>query len=122
MINAKNLLRIDAIGALFSCFFIGGLMIPFQSFIGLPHSVLTILALLATLFCLHSSFAFFRYPKSFSMHLRLVTIANLLYALLSIGVLVIYIEHMSLIGKVYFIAELSILSILIILEWKYVQN
>ena len=121
MINPKNLIGLDAIGALVSCLFIGGLMIPFQSYIGIPLSLLTSLALLAALFCLHSSLAYFRYPQSYKMHLRVMALGNLLYTLFTIGILILFHHQISLIGRIYFLIELSILCILVILEWRYAK-
>ncbi|MEM7297675.1 MAG: hypothetical protein AAF391_05350, partial [Bacteroidota bacterium] len=62
-INHKTIFLIDGVGACVSSFFLGYILVAFQSFIGMPVNVLYLLAGLALLFALYSLTKHFVQPQ-----------------------------------------------------------
>lgn len=83
----KTLFLIDSIGALLTAFFLYVIMQQFNSYIGMPKTVLTLLSIVAICFCINSLLCLILLKRNHGSSIRVIGIANLLYCLVTIGML-----------------------------------
>jgi hypothetical protein len=117
-LSPRTLFAIDGVGALFSAFLLGVVLIQFEETFGMPRKALYVLATLPVGFALYDLFCYRflkRNPKPF---LRAIAIANLLYCCLSIGFVVHHFSQLTIWGLLYFGSELLIVLVLAVIELK----
>ncbi|GEM_PF-1610196 len=116
--HIRVLFLIDACGALVTACFLGVVWRSHPDYIGMPEAVLNGLSLLALLLsaCSLSCFLFLKDRRPF--FLKMIAVANLLYGSLSLALLVFYYSRLTMIGWVYFLLELLIITALAYLEFK----
>ena len=117
-LNPKRLFLLDGLGALLSAFFLGVLLANFEEMFGMPPNVLYRLSLLACVLAVYSLCCSFFAVGKWSLLLRVIAIANLLYCCLTIGCLVVFSRHLTLLGIVYFVLEVMVIGVLITIELK----
>jgi hypothetical protein len=117
----KLLFLVDAIGAFLTAFFLLAILRPFDAYFGMPTAILTYLSIIAGLFCLYSLTCFFLVIEQWRPFLRAIAIANLLYACLTFGLVVYYYDRLTLLGIVYFLAEILIICWLVWIELKAIK-
>lgn len=122
MLITKNIFLIDGIGAIISALFLGVILVHFQELIGMPKYLLYFLAVFPIFFAFYSFGCYFFLKKKLNSFLKGIAVLNLLYACLTISILLFYEHHLSFLGYTYFIIEVLILAILIRLEFKASQN
>jgi hypothetical protein len=115
--NKKNIFLIDGIGALFSFISIWVLLIGFPKFFGVPIYIAKNLSILPLLFSLFSLTCYTIKPSKWFFFLRLVSMANVAYCLLTLIIVVIYYNEMTVYGVLYFIIEKLIVLPLAWIEW-----
>lgn len=114
--NPKLIFLVDGAGALLTALFLGLILPSFEESFGMPRRVLYPLALVACFFAVYSLCCYFFIPRSHSIYLRAIMIANLLYCIAS-AILVIYFrERLTVLGLLYFSLEILVLAGLICLE------
>lgn len=116
--NPKKVFLIDAIGALISAFFLGIILVQFNSQIGMPIKTLYILAVLPCFFTVYSFSCYFFLKRNWRPFLRGIAIANSMYCFSTIGLMIFHFQELSGLGLFYFIAELIALLVLIRFEFK----
>ena len=84
--------------------------------VGMPVVILQGLAALAVIFAGYSLTCRWRIAGYKPIWLKTIITANSLYALLTITLMFIYSNQITALGSMYFIAELIILVILILIE------
>ena len=115
--NPRKVILIDAFGALLSAFLLGVFGLRFQSLFGIPQSALYILAALPCLFFLFDLFCYLKRERRYIiLGLKAIGIANLMYCCLSVVLLIYHKGSLTVLGWVYLILELLIVSTLAILE------
>ncbi len=114
----KNIFLLDGLGALLSAFSLGVLLTTFQSIFGMPLPVLYGLSLVAGLFAVYSLGCHFFSPHNWRPFLRSIAVANVLYACLSLGMVVCFYDELTAWGVGYFGAELLVLLALVALELR----
>lgn len=117
-LNPKRLFLLDGLGALLSALFLGVLLANFEEMFGMPPNVLYRLSLLACVFAVYSLWCSFFAVGKWSLLLRVIAIANLLYCCLTIGCVVVFSQHLTLLGIVYFVLEVMVIGVLITIELK----
>ncbi len=117
-LNVKKMFFIDGVGAILSTLFLGVILVYFQKFIGMPTNVLSFLAFFPICFSIYSFSCFFFIKKKLNFFLKGIAVLNLLYACMTISILLFYEHQLSFLGYAYFIVEILILVILIRLELK----
>lgn len=117
-LNRKKLFFIDGLGALLSAFILGLVFTRYQSLIGMPIEKLHFLAGLACVFMLYDIWCYFKKPNNSRNYLRAIAIANFIYAIISIGLVIQFYDQLTLIGLSYFILEITILFILASYEFN----
>ena len=114
----KTLFLIDGIGAIMTAFFLFVVMRQFNEYFGMPKTVLTYLSVIAVCFFIYSTTCFLFLKGRWTPFIRLIGIANLLYCALTIGLLFKYYPLLTIIGTVYFLIEIVIISGLSYIELK----
>jgi hypothetical protein len=117
-LHPKKIFLLDCLGALLSAISLGVVLPLFDSFFGVPNTILYSLAITALIFGIYSLVCYLFVRKSWRVWLLIIALANTFYALLSIVILFIFSQYLTFFDGLYFIIELVILALLIILEFK----
>ena len=118
----KSLFLIDSIGAFISAIFLIVIMSTFSQYFGMPKIILAYLAAIAVIFCLYSMICFLMLKDKWKPFLRAIAIANFLYGCLTIGLILSNFSNLTLLGIIYFSAELIIVYSLVFIELKTLKN
>lgn len=113
----RRLLLIDLVGACLSALALA-FVLPVLDLSGLPRRVLFGLATIAAGLAAHS---FARQRRTTSSHgrpLRACALLNVLYCCVSVAVLVLYRDALTIVDLVYFPAEIVIVAALASIEWR----
>ncbi|EPG67950.1 hypothetical protein [Leptospira wolffii] len=116
--NSYFIFLIDGLGALVSASFLGLVLAQFEAWIGVPTETLYLLAVVACLFSAYSLFFYAKRPDNWRIYLRIIAIANLVYCLGTLSILVYYKESIRLLGIVYFLGEKAIVIALASFELR----
>jgi hypothetical protein len=120
--NPKTVFLVDAIGALLTAFFLFTILRTFNEYFGMPQKIVTYLSFIAIIFCLYSLCCFFLVKDNWRLFLRIISTANLLYCCLTISLIVYYYRSLTLLGITYFVAEISIICGLVLIERKMLRK
>ena len=112
----KTLFLIDSLGAILTAFFLFVIMRLFNEYFGMPKTALTYLSVIAICFCIYSTACFLFLKRHWAPFIRFIGFANLLYCMLTIGLLIKHYSLLTIIGTAYFLIE-----ILIICGLSYVE-
>ena len=114
----KLIFLIDSAGALLSSLLLFGVLRNVEDYFGMPKSKLTFLAVCAVCLCLFSLSCFLSVKHKWTFFLRIISVANLLYCVLTIVLLIVYRSQLTIIGVVYFFVEIVIVCVLAVFEFK----
>jgi hypothetical protein len=103
----RTLFLIDSIGAFSTAFFLFVIMRQFNEYFGMPKAALTYLSAIACCLCIYSTICFIK-GSTISL-IKIIGIANLLYCILTIGVLIRYHPLLTTIARTYFLIEIVII-------------
>ncbi len=117
-LNPKKLFLIDSLGALLSAFMLGVLLVYFQNEVGMPKNILYFFAIMACCLSIYSFLNFLLRKNNWSPFLYIIAYANLFYCFITIGFVVYHFNRLTIIGLLYFIAEIIILILLASMELK----
>ncbi len=121
-IKPKNIFLIDGIGAFVTAI---SLLIIYQFlniYFLVPENVLLILIAIAILFSLYSFICFLFIKDNWKPFLFIISLANLLYCLLTILFMVLYFQSITLLAILYFSIEIIIIFALVSIELKTVKK
>lgn len=118
VLRPKQLFLLDGIGALVSAFSLGVILVQFESYFGMPQRELYFLAIAACFFAIYSFSCYFRLRKNWSPFLRFIAIVNLVYCAITFGLMINLYEKLTTLGLIYFLLELVIIIIIVIIELK----
>ncbi|MDC8003938.1 hypothetical protein POV27_07730 [Aureisphaera galaxeae] len=116
--NPKKLFIIDGAGALLSAFLLGVVLVRFQNIFGIPASTLYILAAIPCFFAVYDLYAYFTKKENAKTFLKGIALMNLLYCCLSIGFAFYHLSEITLLGWLYILVEVAIVTILATIEFK----
>lgn len=108
----------DALGAFITAILLFFVLKTYQEFIGISSLSLTMLAALGVIFGIYSILCFLLTPSNWRFCLRFIGIANILYCILTIFIVISSIETITIIGIGYFVLEVIIIIILAAIELK----
>jgi hypothetical protein len=114
----RQLFLLDGLGASVSTVMLGWVLPRYEALFGMPPKVLYGLACLAAIFAIYSWSCFFSKPAYGQPYLKVIATANLLYCGLTLGLIMYWHSHLSLLGITYFVAEISLILVLALLELK----
>lgn len=115
-VKPKILFLTDSSGALITSFFLFIVLRNFNEYIGMPTRILTFLSVIAACFCLYSMACFLFLKKNWTPFIRVISVANLIYCVLTIGFVVNYYNQIKDLGLTYFLAEIAIIFGLVFIE------
>lgn len=108
---------IDGLGAIVTAILLSQVLARFETVFGMPRDILWVLAGAAGCFAVYSISCHLFLKKNGKPFLQGIAIANLIYCLTTL-VLVIYLrESLTYLGLAYFIGEMII--ILILVRWEF---
>ena len=120
--SIKSLFLIDAIGATFSTILLGGVLVHFHRWIGMPVRWLYLLAGLAAVCMLYSWVSFTNSHMHQPCFVKLLAKANMGYLTLTLMVVLCHLDVLTQLGVLYFLVEGIILIFLVYKELKTAAN
>jgi len=112
----KILFLIDSIGAFLTSFFLFVILKHFSEYFGMPPIILSYLSAIAAVFCFYSISCFLFLKKNWTIFIKVIVIANVLYCMLTFGLVLFYYRQLTIIEIAYFIGEIVIVFTLVGLE------
>lgn len=117
----KKLFLIDCLGALLTAFLLFVVLRAHHEFFGVAVRTLTLLAGIAVIFSIYSASCFLFLKANWVPFIQAISIANLLYCMLTVGIIFIPGSNNSIAGKIYFLAETLIVIGLVFIELAVVK-
>lgn len=114
----KILFLIDGTGAMFTAFLWFVILKNFHEYFGMPQTILTYLAIIAVIFCIYSTTCFLFLKDNWTPYIRVISIANLVYCILTIGILIANHPILTVLGITYFLIEILVICGLVYIELK----
>jgi hypothetical protein len=121
-IHPKIVLLIDSVGALVTVIFLAVVIRTFNQCFGMPGNTLLLLAGIAFLFCIYSFSCFLFIRERWTPFLKGISIANLLYCCLTFTLVIYFWSSLTLLGILYFFAEMAIILALVYIELLVMRN
>ncbi len=112
----KTLFLIDSIGALATAFFLYVVLRNFNEYFGMPLTTLNYLSSIAACLCIYSTTCFVIIKKNWIPFIMIISIANLLYCILTIVLIIFYHHQLTIFGTAYFLGEIAIILGLVYIE------
>ena len=113
----RQLFLIDGIGAMVTAVLLSQVLARFESVFGMPSTILYALASLAVGFAVYSFTCYWLLKKNWKPYLKGIAIANMIYSLTTLGLIVYLNESVTYLGLIYFIGEIII--ILFLASWEF---
>lgn len=118
----KKIFLLDSFGALLTTILLYFFLRNFNDFLGLPKYVFEYLSIIALLFFIYSISCYFIVKQNWKSFLKIICTANILYCLLTSGIILHNYETISVYGIVYFLAEIAVIIGLVALEMKIIKS
>ena len=112
----RTLFLVDSLGAALTTFFLFIVMRNFYDYFGMPKHILSYLSLVALVFCIYSTTCFFLLKGNWTPFIRVISIANLIYCVLTMVFLYVYFNNLTKLGLTYFFIEIVIVITLVYVE------
>jgi len=116
--NPKRIFILDGFGALVSAFFLGIVLVKFETYFGMPKKELYYLAGAACLFAVYDLICYFKTNKNWRSFVKGIAWINMIYCFVSLGLVIFNWENLTVLGYVYFVIEIIILIVMINIEFK----
>ena len=117
-LSAKEYFLIDGIGAIVTGFMLSVTLVIFETYIGMPRQVLYSLAAVAGLFATYSFLCYFFLKDRFGAFLKIIAVANTIYCVVTLCLVFILNDDLTILGSIYFIGEIVIVMSLVRWEWS----
>jgi hypothetical protein len=112
----SRLFLVDGVGAAVSALFLGVVMTALEEYVGMPRSVLVLLALVALALSVYSIRCSYRLPVEWRRCLRIISTANLAYSGVTAGLVVAFWARLTALGVTYFVLEILVITALVVVE------
>lgn len=112
----RTLFLVDGLGAALTTFCLFMSVRNFYVYFGMPKYILTYLFLIVLVFCIYSTTCFFLLKRNWTPFIRVISIANLIYCVLTLIFLYIYFNELTKLGLTYFFIEIVIIIALVYVE------
>lgn len=116
--NPKTIFLLDSFCAFISTILLFGVLRNFSTYFGLPKLVLSYLSAIALALCIYSALCFFKLKTNYKPFLQALCLANLLYCMLTLTLMLIHKPNLTPPGKAYFMTEILLIMVLVYLESK----
>jgi hypothetical protein len=120
--NPKRIFLIDAFGALLTTISLFGILAQLEQYFGMPKKTVYLLSGIALCLFTYSIICYTFIKSNWNFFLRILIICNIIYSLVSIGLLIKYSKKITELGWIYFILELLVIGIIVIVEYKSYLN
>lgn len=120
--NPRRLFLLDAIGAFITAGLLGLVLPNLHPYVGMPVTVLYGLAALACGFGIYSICCSLMLKAGFGPYLLLIALANSAYCCLTLGLICYYYKVLTVLGISYFLLEIAIIIVLILIELRVIQR
>jgi cation transport ATPase len=110
------LFLIDGLGAMLTAVCLMLVLRNFNEYFGMPKTILTWLSCIAACFCIYSIACYFFLTNYWTPFINGIMFANLLYCVVTTGLLIIYYPQLKIIGAAYFLLEIALIFGLVYLE------
>lgn len=123
--NPKKVFLLDGIGAIVSALFLGVVLVQLEPYIGMPKSILHVLASMALLYAVYSMSCYFFLKSNWSPFLKIIAFANSFHCLVTIYLIFTNYKTLTPLGITYFVVEILIVIAVVLLELntaKYVSS
>lgn len=118
----KTLFLIDSVGAFLTAFFLFAVMRSLNVYFGMPKIVLIYLSAIAGLFCIYSFSCFLFLKERWTLFINIIAVANFLYCVVTLGLLIKYYSFLTILGTTYFLTEIIIIALLGFVELKVARS
>ncbi|WP_037576080.1 hypothetical protein [Sporocytophaga myxococcoides] len=108
----------DSLGAMLTAFILFVLSRNFNEYIGMPIIVLTYLSVIAACFSIYSIACYFFLKENRISSIIAISVSNLLYCVLTIGLIIVYHPILTIAGITYFSMETIVICGLVFIELK----
>ena len=117
--SPRRVFLADAIGALFTSMMLGVVLVQFESYIGIGTSTLFTLSTFVFALFIYSICIYFIKPQKWTVFLKIISALNLSYCVVTLFIVYQLQYRLTLFGNIYFIVEVSLIAIIVYLEWSY---
>jgi len=112
----KTLFFIDSLGALITAFCLYAVSRSFHEYFGVPKTMFTYLSAIAASLCIYSTTCSFLLNYNWTPFIKVISIANLLYCVMTLWLVILYYPTITIIGTTYFLVEITIICGLVYIE------
>lgn len=115
-LEPQKLFLIDSIGAFTTAFLLFVVSRNFNQYFGISERILTYLSAIAGCFCIYSTTCYFVIKANWAPFIKGICMANLLYCMVTTGLVIFYFHQLTTIGLAYFLGEIAIICGLVYIE------
>jgi hypothetical protein len=112
----KKLFLVDAIGAMLTTILLVVILIYFNHYFGISKTAFSYLSLFAGFLTIYSTTCFFFLKDNWVIYIKIISSANLLYCLFTLALMIFNHAELTIIGLIYFLVEIAIISGLVYIE------
>ena len=109
---------IDSVGALATAFSLIVVLRQFNDYIGMPDMILVYLSAIAACYCIYSAACFLFLKENHAPFIKAISLLNLLYCVLTMGLLIKYSAQVRALGIIYFLGEIVVVCVIAFMEWN----
>jgi hypothetical protein len=118
----KNIFLLDGFGALLTTLLIFFVLRTFNGYLGLSKNNLEFLSIIALIFSIYSVSCYFLVSNNWKLFLKIICTANILYCVLTFGIVLYYYQSISVLGIAYFLSEIMVICGIAFLEIRIIQK
>lgn len=118
----RTLFLVDGLGAAWTAFSLYFIVRNFYNYLGMPADILTYLSVFGLIYCAYSLSCYFLCKNSWSLLLRIIGICNCIYCVVTMLLLFVFNIEITLLGYIYFFAEILIILPLAFLELQVAKR
>ncbi len=117
-LNPKKIFLVDGLGAMLSAFLLVFVLARFEPIFGIPPEPLYFLSIIPILFAVYDLYAYQKKHQKTGPLLKGIALLNLIYCLISIGLILYHFATITLFGWLYILLEIVIVLILATIECR----
>jgi len=117
-----KLFLLDGSGAALTTFFLFFVLRPLYDYFGMPPHILTYLAAIGLLYFTYSMTCYFFLRRNRAPFLRVISIGNFLYCVLTMAFVYYYFDSLTLLGLTYFIVEIMVILMVVHVELRVAKQ
>jgi len=120
--SIKKIFLVDSIGAFTTGILLSQVLTTFEAYFGMPSQILWILAIVAFGFSIYSILCHLFIKKRSGLFLKIIMLANVAYCITTMTLMINFFNDLKWLGIAYFIVEITIISVLVLIENRLLIN